>query len=246
MSLTGGTATFDTKAVGTAKTVTLAGATLTGADAANYTLGTVGTTTADISPLTITASFTAADKVYDATTAATVLTRVLAGAIAGDDVELNGGSATFADANAGTGKVVTLDGAALAGADKDNYTLASVASSLANINKADATIVVDGYTGTYDAAAHGATGSAKGVQAETLAGLDLGASFTNVPGGTANWSFTDTTGNYNNATGTAPIVINKATAVISVVGFSGVYDGAAHGVVSSSATGVNSEALSGL
>ena len=37
-----------------------------------------------------------------------------------------------------------------------------------------------------------------------LAGLDLGASFTNVPGGTANWTFTDVTGNYNNKSGSEP------------------------------------------
>jgi hypothetical protein len=42
------------------------------------------------------------------------------------------------------------------------------------------------------------------------------------------------------------VTITKAAAVVSVVGFSGVYDGAAHGVVSSTATGVNGEALDGL
>ena len=69
------------------------------------------------------------------------------------------------------------------------------------ITKADATVSVTGYTGVYDAAAHGATGTATGVGGEALSGLVLGDSFTNVPGGTANWTFTDTTGNYNNASG---------------------------------------------
>src|SRR4029450_6203096 len=49
-----------------------------------------------------------------------------------------------------------------------------------------------GYTGTYDAAAHGASGVCTGVAADpTAAGssLSLGASFTNVPGGTANRGF---------------------------------------------------------
>ena len=59
--------------------------------------------------------------------------------------------------------------------------------------------MVNGYTGVYDGAAHGATGTATGVLNEPLAGLDLGASFTNVPGGTATWTFTDGTGNYNDA-----------------------------------------------
>ena len=72
------------------------------------------------------------------------------------------------------------------------------------ISKANATVNVDGYTGVYDGNAHGATGTAKGVDGRVLAGLDLGASFTNVPGGTAHWTFTDATGNYNNATAPRP------------------------------------------
>jgi hypothetical protein len=97
----------------------------------------------------------------------------------------------------------------------------------------------------YDGAAHGASGSATGVNDEALAGLDLGASFTNVPGGTADWTFTDATGNYNDASGSVAIVINKADAAIVVTGYSDVYDGAAHGATGT-ATGVNGEALAGL
>ena len=113
------------------------------------------------------------------------------------------------------------------------------------INKANAICTVNGYTGTYDGAAHGGTGSCKGVDGTTvLAGLDLGASFTNVPGGTANWSFTDVTGNYNDQSGSVAIVINKADATIMVSGYTGVYDGIAHGA-SGTATGVGGVDLSG-
>ena len=83
-------------------------------------------------------------------------------------------------------------------ADSANH-LGSSDSATFVIDKANAIVLVTGYTGNYDGAAHGATGSATGVLGETLSGLDLGASFTNVPGGTATWTFTDTTGNYNNA-----------------------------------------------
>ncbi|MBS4072070.1 MAG: T9SS type A sorting domain-containing protein, partial [Algoriphagus sp.] len=93
----------------------------------------------------------------------------------------------------------------LASSDSKNFT----------IGKADATIVVQGKTVTYDGTAHGATGTAKGVMGEDLAGLDLGATFTNVPGGTADWTFTDVTGNYNNASGSVDIVINKRAASVS-------------------------------
>jgi hypothetical protein len=71
---------------------------------------------------------------------------------------------------------------------------ASVSDSIA---KAEANVVVNGYTGVYDGAAHGATGSATGLNGEDLSGLlSLGSSFMNVPGGTANWSFAGN-GNYN-------------------------------------------------
>lgn len=50
VQLTGGVANFDTKAVGTGKTVTLTGMTLSGDRSANYFLETMNTTTADIIP----------------------------------------------------------------------------------------------------------------------------------------------------------------------------------------------------
>ena len=64
----------------------------------------------------------------------------------------------------------------------------------------------------YDAAAHGATGTATGVGGVDLsAELNLGATFTDVPGGTANWTFTGGT-NYNDQSGDAAIIISKADA----------------------------------
>jgi hypothetical protein len=133
ISLTGGTASFDDKNVGTAKTVSLTGAVLSGTDAVNYSLTSVGTTTANITQLSITGSFTTADKVYDATTTATVLTRTANSIIAPDDVSLIGGTATFDTKNIGTGKVVTLTGASLSGADAFNYSLTTVGTATANI-----------------------------------------------------------------------------------------------------------------
>jgi RNase P/RNase MRP subunit p29 len=140
VSLTGGAATFNNKNVGTGKTVTLTGATLTGADAGNYFLDSVSTTTADITVLHITGTFTAQNKQYDGTIAAAVLTRSLVGAVSGDAVTLIGGTATFSDKNVGTGKTVTLIGASLTGGDSGNYVLDSVATTTANITPATLTI----------------------------------------------------------------------------------------------------------
>jgi hypothetical protein len=111
--------------------------------------------------------------------------------------------------------------------------------------KKSAVIEVSGYTGTYDGAAHGATGTARGVDGEDLSSLlTLGDTFTDAPGGTANWSFAGNA-DYNAAQGTAAITINLADAVIDVSGFSGIYDGAAHGATGS-ATGVVDENLGDL
>ena len=83
-----------------------------------------------------------------------------------------------------------------------------------------------GYTGVYDGGGarrdrHGDRHRRRGA----AAACDLGASFTNVPGGTANWTFTDAHGNYNDQSGTAAIVITKANATVTVTGYTGVYDG---------------------
>ncbi|MBI2764005.1 MAG: Ig-like domain repeat protein, partial [Chloroflexi bacterium] len=76
------------------------------------------------------------------------------------------------------------------------------------------------------------------------ADLDLGTSFTNVPGGTATWTFTDSTGNYNDDTGTAAIVITKADAVVVVTPYtnaSTTYNGLPHTATVTSISGVNGE-----
>src|SRR3989442_1526226 len=135
VSLTGGTATFSDKNVANGKTVTATGFTLSGADAGNYQLAsTTLTATANITPLTITGSFTASNKVYDGTAAATIATRWLTGVIAPDVVSLTGGTATFSDKNVANGKTVTATGFTLSGADAGNYQLASTTlTATANI-----------------------------------------------------------------------------------------------------------------
>ncbi len=82
VSYVGGAATFADKNAGAAKTVTATGLGLSGADAANYTVNGTATTTADIDPLAIVGSVTAANKVYDGTVAATLAGATLAGVIA--------------------------------------------------------------------------------------------------------------------------------------------------------------------
>ena len=127
-----GTAAFADKNVAIGKTVTVTGITISGPDAGNYTLAaTTSTTTADIiaRPLTITA--TAANKVYDGTTTASVIYGD--NRLTGDVLTVNG-VANFADKNVGTAKTVTITNITITGIDSANYYLtATSASTTANI-----------------------------------------------------------------------------------------------------------------
>ncbi len=159
-----------------------------------------------------------------------------------DSVTLtSGGAAATASV---TGSPYDIVASAAVGTGLANYSITYLDGEL-TVTKADAIIDVNGYTDVYDGFSHGATGSATGVLGEDLSGdLSLGASFINVPGGTATWTFTDSTGNYNDDSGTAAIVITKADAIIDVNGYTDVYDGFSHGATGS-ATGVLGEDLSG-
>src|SRR5262249_24993220 len=74
----------------------------------NYALSLSATpVTFAVTAKQLTGSFTAFSKVYDGTDGATIDTRSLSGVVGNDDVSLSGGTATFFDASAGTGKTVT-------------------------------------------------------------------------------------------------------------------------------------------
>ncbi|HEX4265009.1 MAG TPA: YDG domain-containing protein [Verrucomicrobiae bacterium] len=138
--LTGGTATFPDKIVGTARTVTVTGLSLTGTNASNYTLAsTTAATSANITAAGLTVSgVTAAGKIYDGTVAATISTNgaVFLGIMGSDSVALGGtASGVFADANAGVGKMVSVSGLTIIGADAGNYLLTQP-SVTANITPA--------------------------------------------------------------------------------------------------------------
>ncbi|MCU0949568.1 MAG: YDG domain-containing protein [Burkholderiaceae bacterium] len=121
-----GTATYTgdrAKDVGNDKPVTVAGLTLGGADAGNYTLGGLGSlvTTGSIRPRLLALSFGVLDKVYDGDTGASV--SVDSDRIAGDELVVSASGARFATADAGSGLRVDIAGLALAGADAGNYQL---------------------------------------------------------------------------------------------------------------------------
>ncbi len=116
------TATFADKNVGTAKTVFVSGITIAGADASNYSLQNLTTTTtADITPTGLTISAMGVNKVYNAATVASV--NLSDNHLGSDVVILSYTTATFADKNVGAGKTVVVSGISISGADADNYSV---------------------------------------------------------------------------------------------------------------------------
>jgi len=153
----GTTFAFADKNAGVGKTVNVTGATLTGADAGNYTLTLPAAVMADIFQRAITANVTANNKTYDGTTAGTGSV-TLNGIVSGDAVGTTGTTFTFGDKNAGVGKTVAVAGTALTGADAGNYTFTIPASALADILKKAITANVTADSKIYDGTTAG-TGS---------------------------------------------------------------------------------------
>ena len=129
--------------------MTVSGVGLTGADAGNYTVTIPATALADILQRSLTATLTASNKTYDGTTAGSGSV-ALSGVVSGDTVGATGGTWTFADRNAGTGKTVTVSGVGLTGADAGNYTVTIPATALADILQRAITANVSASNKTYD------------------------------------------------------------------------------------------------
>ena len=181
VTVNGGAGSFVDKNVGTSKAVTATGFALAGADAGNYVLVQPTGLAANITPATLAVSgVTAVNKVYDATTAATLNGTASVAALGSDDVTVSGGAGSFVDKNVGTGKAVTATGFALAGADAGNYVLVQPIGLAANITPA--ALVVSGITAankTYDGTTSatlsgGATVSALAGDSVTVGGSGQG------------------------------------------------------------------------
>lgn len=147
VTIANGSASFADKHVGTGKTVTFNGYSLTGTDADNYTLSAQpASVTADITPKTIgVTGLAATDRAYNGTTRVELTGSTLVDMIPGDNVALNRTNAygAIADANVGDGKAVAVSGLTLSGADASNYTLSPVTGVTVDITKADAPSLTD-------------------------------------------------------------------------------------------------------
>ena len=138
---------YDTKDVGTGKTVTVGGLALTGAQAGDYSVvSTISGAVGVITPLALTASVSANNKVYDGGLADTGSASLNPGVVSGDQVAIDGATFSFATAGAGVNKTVAVSGLALSGADAGDYTLSFPSSAAADITQRPITIAADNLT----------------------------------------------------------------------------------------------------
>ena len=107
-----------------------------------------------------------------------------------------------------------------------NYSFLYVSGAL-TIGKTAATITVTPYAVTYNGSPLTATGTATGIGRVSLPGLTLNTTHTAVGTYNDTWTFTDSTGNYNNASGTITDTILPASLVITASSASMIYGGAA-------------------
>jgi hypothetical protein len=153
LGTSGAIGTFASKDAAQNITVSVSGLTVSGAQADDYTL-VQPVTTANITPATLTVSgITAAGKVYNANTVATLgaAGAALVGVFSGDAVTLGtaGAVGTFAGKNAGQGVPVTVSGLTISGAQAADYLLTQPATT-ANISALPITVTAAAATKLYD------------------------------------------------------------------------------------------------
>ena len=255
VSYTHASAIFADKNVGSGKSVSLSGISLSGTDAGNYSLPTGGLSgTADITPKAIVVSgITAGNKVYDGNDTASVDTSSanLSGLVAGDDVTVDVSTATFSDKNVGVSKSVALAGTGYAGADAGNYSFTDQTSTTADITPKP--ISVSGIVAS-DKVYDGNTTASVDVSGVTFTGIvagdDLTASGTTGTFSDKNaatgktvalagttYSGTDV-GNYvlSDQTSTTAAITQKSVTVAGIAAVDKVYDGNTSATVDLSGT----------
>ena len=236
--------TFADKNVGSDIAVTY-GTTLLGSDAGNYSLAvSSGSTTADITPKTLTVTgTTAADKVYDGTTDAVLSGGILSGLISGESVTLSQ-SGCFADKNAGKDKTVAYT-CSISGTEAGNYTLESTGTTLADITPK--TLTVTGgtaadktYDGTTEAFVSGGTYSGV-IAGDSVRLLQTGTFTSKNAGENKTVRYTNSfagfdAGNYKPSQTTGTATADITPAIVTITGTTAtdkVYDGTTEASLSS-------------
>ncbi len=135
------TATFDNKNVGTGKTVSVSGISISGTDAANYSFNTTTSTTASVTAKSLAVTASGINKVYDGNTTGTVT--LSDNRVSGDVLTAAYTTATFDSKNTGTGKTVSVSGISISGTDATNYSFNTTTSTTASVTAKSLTITAD-------------------------------------------------------------------------------------------------------
>jgi filamentous hemagglutinin family protein len=139
---------FLDKNAGTNKYISVSDIAITGTDAFDYTVNTNTATSANITRASLEVGAVGVTKVYDATTAATVI--LTDTPLANDSVQISYGSAVYANKNVGSGKLVEVSGIVLSGADAGNYDTNLSTTARADITPAVLSVGAIGHSKPYD------------------------------------------------------------------------------------------------
>ena len=136
-------AAYDEKNAGR-RTVNYTGVTLSGSEAANYSIATTATGAGTITPKELTATFADISKIYDGTTNTAPGAGTLTGVIATDEgkVNVSATDASYDEKNAGN-RTVNYTGVALSGAEAGNYSIATTATGNGTIGRKALELVAD-------------------------------------------------------------------------------------------------------
>ncbi|MBM4463577.1 MAG: Ig-like domain repeat protein, partial [Chloroflexi bacterium] len=163
LSTAGAVGAFANKHVGTGKTVTVSGLTISGDDAGNYTL-TQPTTAANITARSITVTAATDSKVYDGTTSSAGVPAITAGSLASGDTAT--WTQTFNNKNVGTGKTLIPAGSVSDGNSGNNYSVTYLTNHTGVITARALTVSATGVNKVYD----GTTGATVTLSDNRVAG----------------------------------------------------------------------------
>ena len=257
-SVTGLAETYDTKNVGTAKTLSVSAFTVNdGNNGNNYTVSTVASTAGVINAATLTITAAANTKTYDSSTSAAA-TPTISGLQGSDSV--TGLAETYDTKNVGTGKTLSVSAFTVNdGNSGNNYTVNTVASTAGVIIQAALTINAVPNTKTYDGTISAAAiPTVSGLQgfdsvsglAETYDTKDAGidktlsvSAYTINDGNNGNNYTVNTVGNANNFVNSAG-VITPATLTVMADNKTKIYGQANPSLTASYNGFVNGESVS--
>src|SRR5207344_3286772 len=144
----GFTQSYDTKNVGTGKTLTASGSVNDGNSGANYSVTYVTDTTGGITARPITVTAQTDSRVYNGTTSSAVTPVITSGSVAGGDAA--GFTQSYDTKNVGTGKTLTASGSVNDGNSGANYSVTYVTDTTGGITARSLVVTAQPSTKVYD------------------------------------------------------------------------------------------------